>query len=176
MPDERDRWSFSRSVMAFENTPVLPRYKFHFILNTRKFQESPYYTGWAVRWKSTNYCVCLRYKFHQQYWKTNTTFFNLYFPGNNLDFFRGECFVSLDKEVTLPLLFRAFHVSRLQSRACTFSRVFFRRTKKKERLLAVYHLLASSKTCSLTYLMKVINFGSISCINLTRFLKISLLE
>ena len=62
--------------------------------------------------------------------------FNVNFPSNDLEFFRGQCFVSLDKEVIFTFL-----------KSGTVN----------------YLSLASSTTCSLTYVKKLINFGLISC-------------
>ena len=64
---------------------------------------------------------------------------NLYLSSNNLGFFLGKCVVYFDKEVIFT----------------------FRGNS--------YLLLASSTTYSLTYVMKLINFGPISTTNLTFF-------
>lgn len=82
MPN-RARWAgqmvISKKFDGFSKHPHLAKISSTSVWTPENFKNflcflSPYYSEWAVWWKSRNYCVRPRHKFHRQYWRTNTTF------------------------------------------------------------------------------------------------------
>ena len=139
-PDERDRWSFPRSSMAFRKTRILPRYIPLQFWTPKNFKNFLCFCVFLLHWVSGMMEVeeLLRSSAPQLNDTGNIEERTRNNPSNNNSgFFWGKCAVYFHKEVIFT----------------------FRENS--------YLLLASSTTYCLTYIMKLINFGPISSTNLT---------